>query len=576
MRRLRWAALVVVVVAAGGAAAFVALDDGGTDPLEGQVDSTLATPEALPEWTTTTVDDSSGSTITPTDSSDVDPPVATGATISGDQVDVSIYVDAADGSDDNDGLSEASPLATVTHAIGLASDLRLAGERVRIVLAAGTYRETVEVFQDPDDSPLLIIESAEPGTAIVSGADVWDGWSWSEDAEAFVHPWPFDWGSAPDVEEIVGRREIVVVDGVRLEQVTRVRDLTDGTFLVDEDSDRLLMLPPAGSSFTGLAAEVAVRERTLNLDSARNVVIRGLTFQHAANPFESSGVRISNSEQVLFENNQVVENSWTGLGLSTSEALTVRGNVINRNGGGGAGMFQITDVVFEGNDTSLNNWRGAKGDYVGWSIAGVKAVGVQRVAFIQHRAWWNATRGLWLDYDVRDITVTDSSWCHNLTDGLFVEAAPGPVRIDGVEACENGRYGLLLVNVYGASIIGSAVCGNADSQIHMNAEPGGREIVTDDGTLVMTASRDLVLQGNRVVGAGRLLEVSIPQTDFAQMVATLESADNVWVSSDDEDAPFDFPGGSGTLETWQAETGADLGSSWERALEEDSCAVVGS
>lgn len=570
MRRWMWAGVVVVL----GVGFFLAALAWGGDPsndLETSGGSTLAVPDSLPEWSTTTTDPASPSTTIAAPTDDVPVIGVTGAVIPTEEIDVALFVDSENGSDGNDGLTETNALATITRAVEIASDRRVSGESVRVVVGPGVYRETVEIFQDPDDAPPLIVEAAQPGTAVVSGADLWSGWVWDAESEAFTHAWPHDWLPAPDVEEIVGRREIVVVEGVRLEQVTDSRDLTDGTFLVDDASDLLLILPPAGSPFSGLSAEVAVRERTLNLDSARNVVIRGFVFQHAANPFESSGVRISNSRNVLFEGNSVVENSWTGLGLSTSIALTIRDNVINENGGGGTGMFQIRDVLFEGNDTSLNNWRGARGDYVGWSIAGIKAVGVQQVAFVRHRAWWNETRGLWLDYDVRDITIVDSSWCHNLTDGLFVEATPGPVRVHGVEACENGRYGLMLVNAYDVSISNSRVCSNADSQIHMNAERGGREIVTDDETFVMIASRDLTLLDNRIVGDGLLMDVSIPQQDFVEFVATFDSGGNMWVSSGDEARPFDFPGGSGTLEDWKSVTGGEVDSLWERDASAESC-----
>lgn len=573
MGRWIWAGVAVVL----GVGAVLAASTLGSDPggLESSGGSTLVVPDSLPEWATTTTDPVNPSTTVATLTEDAPIRDVTGAVIATETIDVALFVDSENGSDVNDGLTEATALATITRAVEIASERRLSGESVRVVVAAGVYRETVEIFQDPDDAPPLIVEAAQPGMAVVSGADVWSGWTWDEQAEAFAHAWPYDWAPAPDVEEIVGRREIVVVGGVRLQQVTDDRDLTDGTFLVDDGSDRLLMLPPTGSAFSGFDAEVAVRERTLNLDSARNVVIRGFVFQHAANPFESSGVRISNSRNVLFEGNSVVENSWTGLGLSTSRALTIRDNVINENGGGGTGMFQVEDVIFEGNDTSLNNWRGARGDYVGWSIAGVKAVGVHQVAFLRHRAWWNQTRGLWLDYDVRDITIVDSSWCHNLTDGLFVEATPGPVRAHGIESCENGRYGLMLVNMYGVSFTSSVVCGNADAQIHMNAERGGREIVTDDETFVMIAARDFTFLDNRVVGNGRLMDVSIPQQDFVEFVATFESGGNTWLSSGDEAEPFDFPGGSGTLEAWQSVTGGDVGSVWERGAQADSCAPAG-
>jgi parallel beta-helix repeat protein len=259
--------------------------------------------------------------------------------------------------------------------------------------------------------------------------------------------------------------------------------------------------------------------------------VSGLVFRHAANTLDATAVRVTNSENVVFDHNEVVENNWTGFGLSTSERITVSNNTINRNGGGGAGLFKTADVLFTGNDTSFNNWRGVMGDYLGWSIAGVKAVGTSYLTVHRHRAWGNQTRGLWIDYDISNVAILDSSWCGNRTDGLFLEAVQGPVVVRNVEACNNGRYGLLLVNLYETTIEDSVVCGNAERQIHMDTERGGREVTTASGTVVLSAARDLTLRRNVVAGEGVLLRLSIPQADFDGLVGSLVSEGNTWLGS---------------------------------------------
>ena len=563
MGRWRWAVLAVTVLVVGaGVAALVITQFGADDTVPTTVDAS-----AIPPWSTTTTtasdaDPQSSPSTVPAEQFET---FATGASIPDETVDVVLYV-SPEGDDSGDGTDENAPLRTISRALEAASELRLGGQAVKIEVGPGVYRESVELRQDPDDSPVLVLEAAEPGTAVISGADVWTDWAWSEERGAFVHDWPFDWAPGSDfgevvgrddIEEIVGRREIVIVEDTRLDQVLRERDLAAGTFMVDDDAGELLLLPPEGSSFSGLEAEVAVRERVLNLDSVRNMVVRGLTFRHAAAPFESTAVRISNSRHVLFEANTVVENSWTGLGLSTSNALTVRGNVLNENGGGGVGMFQTVDVVLEGNDTSLNNWRGYAGDYTGWSIAGVKAVGVHELVIRDHRAWGNLARGLWLDYDIVRVSIEDSSACHNISDGLYLEAVQGPVVVRGTESCENGRYGLLIVNIYETSLVDNVICGNADAQIHMNANQGGRQIETADGVIDMIAARDLTMTSNLVAGRNPLFDVGISDAHFSELVATLTAGSNTWHSFGGDGDPFQFPGGDGGLEDWQEATGAE-------------------
>jgi len=544
-------------------------DEGGALP-SGFAET--APPSSLPPWTApvptedAAVEDEDPASFDGTEFFGV-----TGAQLDTSEFDITLYVDPASGSDQNPGTTPEERLASVTSALRIASDLRASGQGVRILLAPGTYRETIRSGGDADDAPLLVIAAETPGSAIITGADSWTDWTWDSDAEAFVHAWPFNWDVAPDVEEIVGRRELIEVDDELLMQVLEFGDLTDAAFFVDEEEERLYMRPPAGSSFPSLAAEVAVRPLLLEFDSVRNALVSGLVFTHAANSLDATAVRITNSDNVIFDRNDVVDNNWTGFGLSTSENITISNNTINHNGGGGAGIFRPYNVLFTGNDTSYNNWRGLRGDYLGWSIAGVKSVRASHTAFHRHRAWGNHTRGLWLDYDISNVAVLDSSWCHNLTDGLFLEATQGPVVVKNVESCNNARYGMLLVNLYEASIEDALICGNSVAQIHMDAEPGGREVETDEGVLTLSAALDLTFRSNVVSGKGPLLRVSISDKDFDLLRPTLDSDENAWYGDTPEDA-FDLPSGLGGLEDWRTYSGHDLVSTWTASVAAD-CSV---
>jgi parallel beta-helix repeat protein len=563
----------VLLVAAASAVFFdvgpwVQRDEGGLIP---SGDGAAAPPSSVPDWTAPGAE---GEWIEP-----ASPAVLEHFGVKGADVevgfDVTIHVDPESGADSNTGMAPEDRLATLGAATQAAGELRSQGQRVRILLAPGIYRQDLRLSGDEEDAPLLLIQAEQRGTAVVTGADAWTDWVWDESVEAFVHSWPYDWGGFPGEEEIVGRRELLVVDDTLLEQVLRLRDLDDGTFFVDEAADRLYMRPPRGSSFPSLTAEVAVRSLLMQLDGVRNVVVSGLVFRHAANTLDATAVRVTNSENVVFDHNEVVENNWTGFGLSTSERITVSNNTINRNGGGGAGLFKASDVLFTGNDTSFNNWRGVRGDYLGWSIAGVKAVGASFLTVHRHRAWGNQTRGLWIDYDISNVAILDSTWCDNRTDGLFLEAVQGPVVVSNVEACNNGRYGMLLVNLYGTTIEDSVVCGNAEQQIHMDTERGGREVTTASGTVVLSAARDLTLRRNVVAGEGVLLRLSIPQADFDGLVGSLVSEENTW-SGSSTIQPFGLPEGDTGIEGWQSATGQDADSTWDTNGADFECVATGS
>jgi hypothetical protein len=566
----RWFAIGFVVIAAAVAGVAVALglldgpprDEGGA--VAGRGDE-VASPTSLPPWTVADGDDPAEGIDRIDDGRWFG---VEGAQIT-DGYDITLYVGP-----EEMGGGDVEVVDSLSSALARAADLRLGGEGVRILIAPGVYREAIVVGGDEDDAPPLVIESEEPGTAVISGADAWADWTWDETSEAFIHAWPYDWEPAPDVEEIVGRRELVVVDGVVLEQVLRLRDLDEGTFFVDAAADTLYMRPPKGSSFPSLTADVGVRPQIMNLDSARNVTVRGLVFRHTPNSLDGTAVRISNSDNIVFEHNIVTENNWTGLGVSRTTRATLSDNLVNENGGGGASFFQTKDVVFARNDTSLNNWRGVRGEYIGWSIAGVKAVGVSDMVVSDHRAWGNNTRGLWFDYDVANLAILDSSWCHNLTDGLFLEAMQGPVVVNGVEACHNARYGLLMVNLYEATIEESLICGNGVTQIHVDAQPGGRKVETANGVLDMIALKGLSFRSNAVAGDGLLMRFSIPKRDFDVMVDSLDSDGNTWLGSSSE-RPFELPGGREDLEGWQSATGQDRNSSWDAIGGDFDCGMVG-
>src|SRR5690606_7250001 len=101
---------------------------------------------------------------------------------------------------------------------------RVNGSGTRVVLLPGTYRSILmPEWTDPGAAP-IVIEAAQPGTAVISGADVWDDWSCS--GSTCTHSWQYDWGTAAnpwagdvDIGPLARRRELVIVNGKNLEQV---------------------------------------------------------------------------------------------------------------------------------------------------------------------------------------------------------------------------------------------------------------------------------------------------------------------------------------------------------------------
>lgn len=477
--------------------------------------------------------------------------------------DLTLHVSQAapNAADTNDGSAD-SPFLSIGAALVRAAELRSGGLGVRVVVGPGIYRESLAIEHIGEDAPVLVVEAEQPGTAVISGADVWS--DWLLDADRLVHEWPFDWGEAEaegwdevDVPPIVTRREVVFVNGVRLTPVLSAGDLSPGTFYVDEDADRVYVGVESGVDPADVTIEVAVRTSPLTVAGAENGVVRGFVFTRAANLFDSEAVYIFNAVNFVFDNNVVVDNSWTGLGVATSRNLTISNNAINENGGAGIGVFIPDRIMFEGNETSRNNWRGALGDLTGWSIAGVKMVGGGNSVFRLHRSIGNHTRGFWLDYDVRSVLIEDVVWCGNDHDGVFIEATPGPVVIRRAAICHNARYGLLTGNVVDLGVQGSLVCGNDEAEVWIGGDDGGREVEVGDETYVVPVAENLTFVQNTVEGAGTLLGSHVGRGAWSGVLDSLVSDANSW-RGDENARSFDVPGaGRVDFAAWQELSGQD-------------------
>lgn len=470
-------------------------------------------------------------------------------------VDGAIHVNVghAAASDTNSGTISA-PLKSIQAGIDLAATRRKVGEAARVVIAPGVYREHIHIGHSTADSPPLVVEAAQPGTVRVTGTDAMPGWA-ATGPGIYSRPWPHNWSTASGVSEIVGRREIAFHNGTILRQVLSSTQLQPGTFYVDELADRISVavaggLPPI--------VEVGVRPQALRLDGARNVTIKGLEFSGAATPFQSSSVQITNVSNVALIGNVVRSNSWTGLSIATSDNVVLEGNQLSHNGGGGVGVFRVSGLRMLSNETSHNNWRGAQGDYTGWTIAGVKVVGSHGLTVDRHVSRGNQTRGFWVDYDIANFTVSNSVFCDNLTDGLFIEASQGPSSVSNTTACDNGRYGLLISNGRYVTIQGSRFCGNDVAGIRLDSDgAGGRTINTASGSILLTGAESLTIKQSSF-GGTRLLHSNLPSGQWSGFVSSLSSDQNRFSSAGD--GAFFFDGRSGSLATWQTATGQDAGS----------------
>ena len=146
----------------------------------------------------------------------------TGAKIDEAAVTTTLLVDAT-AKPGGDG-SATRPFLLFADALKQAGVLMKAGTGVRIRLAPGVYREGQFEIRYPDEvvprRAALIIEGAEKGKVVFSGADVMTGWK-DEGDGLWSCAWPHEFGffgglmGQNNVQQLLGqRREMVYVDGV--------------------------------------------------------------------------------------------------------------------------------------------------------------------------------------------------------------------------------------------------------------------------------------------------------------------------------------------------------------------------
>jgi hypothetical protein len=464
--------------------------------------------------------------------------------------------------------SESLPFPTITWAVTQAQKLRGNGHAVRIVVAPGTYREQVTIGSAGSNPP-LVLESAEPGRAVVTGADVERRWSPIAGTDLVQAPWPHEWGFAPipaswdgvSVSDAVRRREAVRVDGAPLKQVLTEDQLTSGTFFVDEAGDRLVVRPPTGVDLADRTVEVAQRDRTLHVrGQADDVTVRGFTFEAAAAPFEKHMAYVSDATDVLLEGNTFRHSSWGGLGLCCGSRITVRDNRSIDNGGNGIDSYKTSGLLLAANTMTGNNVRGAANGYTGWSVAGSKHLLLRDALLTGNTYDANWSRGLWLDTDVSNVVVRGDRACSNFREGFFIEAVQGPVTVEDSTFCTNGQGGIVVATSRDLTIQRSVLSGNGRGNLVFAGERTRTWMDHTTGASITVGDFEAIrLFENQLASGGAAPLVMTPVITLTDWEARLQAGEitaraNTWIHPD-VDAAIKVRGTSYPKANWDAHTG---------------------
>ena len=492
-----------------------------------------------------------------------------------DEVRIDVDVAHPDASDFSDG-SSARPMKSIGAAVRRAVELKKKRIATRIVVHPGVYREGPIEFaytnwknNDPGNDTPIVIEAATIGTVFVRGSEEFDAWKPTETPGVFTHDWAYSWGVSPnpwkgdrEVADIVLRREMLFLDGQRLDQVLREKDLAPGRFLIDERTGRVVLNLESGSLPADHLIELAVRERLWDQNYENNVTIRGINFEHASTPWDpgDAAVRISGSRNVVFEDCKVSNTNWQGLYVGESSNIKVLSSEMNDNGGQGWGFFRVTDIEAVGNETSRNNWRGHLGGFDGWSM-GNKLLSVHNALIKNHVAVENYSRGIWLDYDISAVVLDSVILSRNSRDGLWIEASQGPVTVknstisDNVESGIRSTYSRLVV------IDNNRITGNGTSQIELDGT--GTRVTRDFESrrdLPLTL-REWVITHNEIHGPVSISTGQVvKRADWTEFLSHLVIDENRY-SGPGGNTSFRILNDTWTFANWQARTGQDRRSS---------------
>jgi hypothetical protein len=287
---------------------------------------------------------------------------------------------------------------------------------------------------------------------VVSGSDVFQEWTESEIENVFVHAWPYDFGWEPNpwpgdlaLKYLQGtRRELLFLNKNPMTQVVDPSELAEGTYLVDEETDRVLFYPPVGVDLEEALVEISVRpealygadSKLLRVFRVNNVMLQNLVFEHAA------AGSLANDATIAFRgcSNVVIEDvtiRWSnGFGLSMGgQGDTPAENFIVRNfrsiGSGALAMDGggLSNSLFDGGEIRQTNWRGALWGATGWAPCGFKFASYYGMHMRDFTISQTHASGVWMDTDNIDILFERVYSVNNYRSGFSLEGNKGPITI---------------------------------------------------------------------------------------------------------------------------------------------------
>jgi len=374
-----------------------------------------------------------------------------------------------------------SPYASIKKALSEAMNIKKTGTGVKVIIAAGTYREGVPadtytwaLYAETTNAPLVIEgagwDSSNPhntGDVIISASENWSG-GWTKNADGtWSKDWPYAWGvpARPTglykaVSDAFVRRELVHLNGQTFYQLNPPTGYTnintfsgeaplpanangarltsgEGAFWVTDavgstPGKITIKLPSSYSSSFDLNAsgnlvEVTTKSGLLQLSCPANattnsVIIRNLTFQHATG---GNPVIIMRQNNLLIEDCRFIK--CHNSAMSVYGGSGVNQNVLFRrvewsgNGEAGVVLSYLTNSLLSECKLNGNSRHAEIIAYPDWSACASKLLYCTNTTIYRTESNNNSVRGLWWDTGNVDCSIVESVSTGNSGSGYYME-----------------------------------------------------------------------------------------------------------------------------------------------------------
>jgi hypothetical protein len=366
------------------------------------------------------------------------------------------------GSDSAAGTA-AAPLRTLARAVSKATS------GTTVVLAGGTYRESVQVYGKDVD-----IVGATGETVVLDGARTLTGWQ-AGDSGWYVDGWTHEFarttGDMIDpANPMAAYPDQAFLDGAPLAQVATLDALGAGRFYVDNAADRLWI----GDDPTGRTVDASYLPFALYFNKANGSSLRNVTVRRFATPAANMAAVRAYSNDVTVADSTFEHNAYMGLSAMgnrfTFTNLLVQDNAYIGVHGHLSNDFSLSRSTILRNNTERFDYR--------HSAAGVKVTTATGIEFRNNYVADNLGPGLWTDLSGIDVTVVGNLLERNLRSSIFMELSGFVTVVDNV--------------VIGSGVTGIRILETNDAEVWNNAlYRSEREIWVQEGPRTDPSSNEL-------------------------------------------------------------------------------------